>query len=63
MKKLISVLFCLVLAFSFSFGAYADDGATEKNICYNKPDLQPGPKYQLLILFFQDQELPERSRL
>ena len=37
MKKLISVLFCLVLAFSFSFGAYADDGATEKNICYNKP--------------------------
>ena len=36
MKKLISILFCIVLAFGFSLGVYADE-ATEKNVCYNKP--------------------------
>ena len=36
MKKLISILFCIVLAFGFSLSVYADE-VTEKNVCYNKP--------------------------
>lgn len=36
MKRIISILFCIVLSFGFSLYVYADE-ATEKNICYNKP--------------------------
>lgn len=36
MKRIISILFCIVISFGFSLSVYADE-STEKNICYNKP--------------------------
>ena len=37
MKKLISIIICIVLCFVFSLTLYADDSKTEKNVCYKKP--------------------------
>lgn len=37
MKKLISIIICIVLCLVFSLTSYADDSKSEKNVCYKKP--------------------------
>lgn len=37
MKKLISIVVCIVLCFVFSLTSYADDSKSDKNVCYKKP--------------------------
>ena len=37
MKKLISIVVCIVLCFIFSLTSYADDSKSDKNVCYKKP--------------------------
>lgn len=37
MKKLISAVLCLIFIFMISFNVFADDGKSEKNLCYKKP--------------------------
>jgi len=53
MKKLISAFLCLIFMFMISLNVLADDGKSEKNVCYKKP-VTVSTRYEFPLVYLNN---------